>query len=179
MIKGEVILLNGVSSSGKSTIATMLSERLPNYFVLGFDDLGDLISKMRNYKKDPSTWSIINNQNYDLHFITFILHRLTKVISEYSFNIIIDTVLDAESDAEDFLEQFKDEDVLYVGVHCPLEELERRERVRGDRNIGIAKEQLEIVHKHMKYDVEINTYENSTEECVSKILAALSVKPIV
>ncbi|WP_219838182.1 AAA family ATPase [Paenibacillus sp. R14(2021)] len=176
MIKGKVILLNGVSSSGKSTIAKMLSEKLPNYFVLGFDDLGYLISKMRNNKKEPSTWAIINKQNYDLHFTTFILHRLTKVISEYSFNIIIDTVLDSESDTEDFLEQFKDEDVLYVGVHCPLEELERRERIRGDRNIGIAKEQLNIVHKSIIYGVEVNTYENSTEECVSKILNALQVK---
>ncbi|SFD49585.1 chloramphenicol 3-O phosphotransferase [Paenibacillus catalpae] len=175
MIKGKVILLNGVSSSGKSTIAKLLSEKLPNYLVLGFDDLGSLLSKMRNNKKEPSTWDIINKQNYDLHFLTFILHRLTKVISEYSFNIIIDTVLDAESDAADFLEQFKDEDVLYVGVHCPLEELERRERVRGDRTIGIAKEQLKIVHQNMKYDVEINTYENSTEECVSKILNALKI----
>ncbi|NIK70418.1 AAA family ATPase [Paenibacillus sp. BK720] len=175
MIKGKVILLNGASSSGKSTIAKLLSEKLPNYLVLGFDDLVYLLSKMRNHKKEPSTWDIINKQNYDLHFLTFILHRLTKVISEYSFNIIIDTVLDSESDAADFLDQFKDEDVLYVGVHCPLEELERRERVRGDRTIGIAKEQLKIVHQNMKYDVEVNTYENSTEECVSKILNTLTV----
>jgi chloramphenicol 3-O phosphotransferase len=51
--------------------------------------------------------------------------------------------------------------------------LERREIERGDRNIGVAKEQLEIVHKNMVFDVEVDTYKNTIEECTQKILSKL------
>jgi chloramphenicol 3-O phosphotransferase len=173
MIKGKIILLNGVSSSGKSTLARGLSEYLPNYLVLGLDDIGSLILKMRNNKKDPSTWSIIQHSNYKIHYKTYLFHRLIKSISEYSFNIILDTVLDCEDDYNDFIDLFKGEDVLYVGVYCPIFELERRELERGDRNIGMAKEQLEVVHKNMVYDVEVDTYKNTIEECIQKILSKL------
>ena len=173
MVKGKIILLNGVTSSGKSTLAQKLSEHLPNYFVLGLDDIGSLILKMRNNKKDPSTWSIIHHANYKLHFKTYIYHRLIKIISEYSFNIILDTVIDAEDDYNDFIQVLKNEDVLYVGVHCPLFELERRELERGDRTIGMAKEQLKFVHKNIIYDVEVDTYKNTSEECILNILNIL------
>jgi chloramphenicol 3-O phosphotransferase len=173
MIKGKIILLNGVSSSGKSTLAKKLSEHLPNYLVLGLDDVGSLVSKMRNDKKVPSTWSIIQHPNYKLHYKTYLFHRIIKSISEYSFNIILDTVLDAEEDYNDFMDLFKNEYVLYVGVYCPLFELERRELARGDRSVGIAKEQLEFVHKNILYDVEVDTFKNTIEECAQKILTNL------
>jgi chloramphenicol 3-O phosphotransferase len=174
MEKGKIILLNGVSSSGKSTLAAKLLEQLPNYFVLGFDDIVALFLKMKNNQKELSTWSMIHHKNYDVHIVTFILHRLVKSISEYSFNIILDTVLDAQEDYNDFMQVLKSEDVLLVGVHCPLAELERREHERGDRKAGMAKEQLEFVHKNMEYDVEVDTYHNTLEECAQQIINRLT-----
>lgn len=173
MIKGKIIFLNGVSSSGKSTLAVKLAQKLPNYFVLGMDDIGALLLKMKNNNQELSTWSMIHHQNFNVHFKTFLFHRFVKSVAEYSFNIIVDTVLDAQDDADDFMELFKNEDVLAVGVHCPAFELERRERERGDRKVGMAREQLEFVHKNMVYDVEVNTYENTMDECVRKILDKL------
>ena len=43
-----------------------------------------------------------------------------------------------------------------VGLHCPLDELERRELARGDRRIGQAKADFATTHVHCEYDIELN-----------------------
>ena len=60
-----------------------------------------------------------------------------------------------------------------MGVHCPLDELERREKARGDRDMGLAKTQLQYVHQHEVYDVEVDTYRNNLTVCADQIMAAL------
>jgi len=60
--------------------------------------------------------------------------------------------------------------VTFVKVNCPLHELERRELERGDRTIGQAKSQLTNMDFNTIYDLEVNTYENSTEECAKIII---------
>lgn len=48
--------------------------------------------------------------------------------------------------------------VYFVGVHCSVEELERREKLKGDRRIGQAKKQLDFVHQQNEpYHLEVNT----------------------
>ena len=47
--------------------------------------------------------------------------------------------------------------------------LTRREKERGNRRIGQAESQLNIVHNHEYYDVTINTSENSIEENIEII----------
>jgi chloramphenicol 3-O phosphotransferase len=48
-------------------------------------------------------------------------------------------------------------DVFFVGVHCPLEELERREMARGDRRLGDARRDFHSVHGHAIYDLELDS----------------------
>ena len=47
-------------------------------------------------------------------------------------------------------------DVFFVGVHCNLEELERRELTRGDRRIGDARRDFDSIHEHCDYDAELD-----------------------
>lgn len=47
-------------------------------------------------------------------------------------------------------------DVFFVGVHCPLPELERREKERGDRRIGEARTDFETIHEFAEYDFEVS-----------------------
>ena len=68
-------------------------------------------------------------------------------------------------------------DVLFVGVKCPLETAEQREKERGDRNIGTARYQFERVHIHDLYDIEIDTSILNVDECVAKIMERISTKP--
>ena len=48
-----------------------------------------------------------------------------------------------------------------VGVHCPLSELERRERNRGDRGPGEARADFHIVHSFIEYDLEVDSTQPS------------------
>lgn len=65
---------------------------------------------------------------------------------------------------------------MSVGVFCPLDELERREKERGDRRIGQAKEQLEFVHKEEVYDLKVDTFRDGLEGCVEKILQQMQAE---
>src|SRR5262245_65963926 len=62
-----------------------------------------------------------------------------------------------------------------VGVRCPTEELERRERERGNRFPGIARASAETVHQYVpSYDVEVDTASSPVEESARTILARLA-----
>lgn len=65
-----------------------------------------------------------------------------------------------------------DTPVLFVGVRCPLDVLEERERTRGDRGRGTARKQFPLVHRHGRYDVEIDT-STTTPERAAAIIAEL------
>lgn len=60
-------------------------------------------------------------------------------------------------------------DVYLVKVSCPVEELERREEARGDRQIGFARMQLDWVHRHGEYDDEVDTFTHTTEQNVERL----------
>ncbi|HNC07871.1 MAG TPA: hypothetical protein PLX14_04145, partial [Anaerolineales bacterium] len=67
------------------------------------------------------------------------------------------------------INELSGESVWLVGVHCSLEELERREKARSDRQIGLAKEQMATIHNSVIYDIEIDTSILSLEECAMTI----------
>lgn len=58
-------------------------------------------------------------------------------------------------------------------MHCPLEELERREQQRGDRTIGEGRSHIEEgVHTLGPYDLEVDTHSQSPQENAKLIRAA-------
>jgi chloramphenicol 3-O phosphotransferase len=66
-------------------------------------------------------------------------------------------------------------DVFFVGLHCPLPELERRERKRGDRKIGEAKTDYQTIHTFCTYDIEIDST-NDLSQNVEKVITAWKVR---
>ena len=164
MNRGKIIILNGVSSSGKSTLARELVRVRPSYFHMSVDDFDLFIEKM----EDRENGHLVPVET------AYFFHRTIAMFSDKGVNIIVDHILHDDFTREDCFAVLADYPVLFVGVHCPLEELERREKARGDRNIGQAKYQLEFVHKNELYDVEVNTFAESTEVCAEKIIAALN-----
>ncbi|AZK49067.1 hypothetical protein EIM92_15230 [Paenibacillus lentus] len=52
---------------------------------------------------------------------------------------MVDHVLHNKDTIIDYLAILNNYPVFFVAVHCPLTELERREQARGDRQIGLAK----------------------------------------
>ena len=159
MSKGQVLFLNGASSSGKSSIAKALQGMLEEPCIhLCIDDYLRAFQKGLWDKQEivqPAWPSIIAG-----------FHAAAAAIARAGNLVIVDDVLEEEPPwIENLLRLFEGLEVVFVGVHCPLKELERRESERDDRRAGMARLQLKQVHSRAIYDIEVDTSVLSPEEC--------------
>ncbi|WP_275293978.1 AAA family ATPase [Amycolatopsis sp. La24] len=162
-MSGHVIFLNGASSSGKSSIAAELLDLLPGpYFYLP----RDAVNSMRSRTRTPE----FGTPEFDAVFERTVrgYHRMLAGLAAAGNGVIADHVLRPHWLA-DCLEVLREQEVTFVGVHCPLPELKRREQARGDRPAGLAERQYPIVHAHGGYDLECDTSVHSPKECAQTI----------
>ena len=92
-------------------------------------------------------------------------------------NLIVDVVLEAHGLLEECVKNLCDLNAYFVGVRCPLEEIERREIARGDRVSGMAKGQFKRVHAHEIYDIEVDTSCHTPEEMAQTIQTYVQAHP--
>lgn len=85
-------------------------------------------------------------------------------IVECGFPVVVDYVMESRVWLEQCLDSLSGCNVYFVGVKCSLDELERREKKRGDRQIGFARWQYDRVHQYGEYDLTIDTGNLSPEE---------------
>jgi len=71
-------------------------------------------------------------------------------------DLIVEHIIEKREWKELLVDVFKDIDIFFVGIHCPVEELERREKLRGDRPLGGARKDFETIHAFNCYDLEID-----------------------
>ncbi len=186
-VKGSIILLNGVSSSGKSMIANSLQEIMDEpYLIVGLDKFFQLYKDAfpKRFNPTPIPEDISPDEGYALlekcsvrnrRSSTF--HHFLAAFSKAGNNIIADTVLDTENVLKQCINILGEFPVVFVGVHCTLEELEKREQERGDRKLGLAKIHYDRVHAHTIYDIEVDTTNSSPMECAQKIKEAILTNP--
>jgi chloramphenicol 3-O phosphotransferase len=104
-------------------------------------------------------------------------HRSLAAMAAAGNDIVVDHVLSESWRLLDCLTVLRPEDVLFVGIHCPLDELARRELARGDRPPGLAAHQYHLVHGHGDYDFECDTSAASPRECADRIREFLPHRP--
>jgi chloramphenicol 3-O phosphotransferase len=105
-------------------------------------------------------------------------HRCIGALAEAGNDLIVEHVIERRSWFEDCAQRLSKFDAFFVGVHCPLEELERRERLRGDRSIGEGRSHLEDgVHSWGPYDFEIDTSLSDPERNAALVKAAFDKRP--
>lgn len=166
---GQIIFLNGTSSSGKTSIAEELLEQLPTpYFYIPFDALNAMRSRSRTRELTPSVRNVALDETRLGHL------RAVAGMAKEGNNVIIDQVLSQRSWLLDAVRIFEPFDVLFVGVRCSLPELERREKLRGDRDAGQAARQFPSVHRYGEYDVECDTEMSSSAECARRVIDGLN-----
>ncbi|MGW1538379.1 chloramphenicol phosphotransferase CPT family protein [Streptomyces aureus] len=162
MTRGRIIFLNGTSSSGKSSIARELLDVLDDgvFFHMAVDGFGAM-----------RTGRPLGAEELDLALrrTRMGFHRSIAAMAEVGNDVVVDHVLSEHWRLLDCLSVLRAEDVLFVGVHCPLEELVRREQVRGDRPSGLAAQQYAVVHRHGDYDLECDTGTSTPRECAERI----------
>ena len=139
MSNGRIVFLDGASSSGKSSTAVHLC----------IDDyLGEFQEgRWDNKQATQQRWSQIVSG----------FHTAAAAAARAGNSIIVDDVLEENPPwVESLRSLFHDLEVVFVGVHCPLEELERREKKRGDRRKGRARHQFDQVHSQAIYDGHVD-----------------------
>lgn len=167
---GRIIFLNGTSSSGKSSIARELLQVLDDgvFFHLAVD----AFNAMRT-RRELSPAEL----DRALRHTRMGFHRSIAAMADAGNDVVVDHVLSEPWRLRDCLEVLRPENVLFVGVLCPLEELVRRERARGDREPGLAAYQYGLVHRHGDYDLECDTGTASPRECAERIRDFLPDRP--
>ncbi|MFD4402046.1 chloramphenicol phosphotransferase CPT family protein [Nocardia sp. NPDC058499] len=169
---GRIVFLNGVSSSGKSSIAHRLLTDLDRpFFHMSADMFGAMRSESRTHELDP------NDLGEVLRRTRAGFHRAVAGMARAGNDIIMDHVLSEPWRLTDCLTVMTGIDVVFVGVHCPPAELRLRERRRADRAVGTAARQLDSVHAHGTYDLEVDTGTASIGECSAQIKAFLARPP--
>lgn len=166
--KGTIIILNGVSSSGKTTMARALQAQLDEpYFWIANDTFCDMCPT----KFWEQNWVTAINQS-----LTAMIYTI-RTFADIGLNVIVDQVFLNNATEGQLLEKcievLYQYPVVFVRVDCSVEELERREKERGDRDIGQAKSQIPYVHNHQIYDCVIDTGDNTVDENVEKIKTAM------
>lgn len=161
---GQVILLNGVSSSGKSMIARQLLIDLEEpWFHMGVDMFGAMRSERRTHELDAAGVEEV------LRRTRAGFHRAVAGMVHAGNDIVMDHVLSEPWRLDDLLTVMAGIDVVFVGVHCSVDELERRENLRGDRTIGTAASQIGQVHAHGIYDMHVDTSTDTPGACSAQI----------
>ena len=160
---GRIIFLNGAACSGKTTIARALQETLDEpYLHLSADHIIEMLPQRSRNVRNPDNYRT-------LYKAISGMHHCVAALAAAGNNVIVDTVLtnsDNLAECVFILAHFR---VTFVGIFCPLAELERRERERDDRYAGMARSQFEQVHAHQIYDLEIDTSVESAQEIAAKI----------
>lgn len=94
------------------------------------------------------------------------------------YDIIIDEVLLDEKTLKGYITKLISSKVYFIGVYCSLEEMEKREKARGDRMIGLSRGQIDIVHHNIPhYDLKIDTTNMPANLAAIEILKFIAQEP--
>lgn len=181
MTPPDLILLNGSSSAGKTSICKVLQERLPQgYLHFSVDDV---------FPWTPLRWhgseagfKFVPMSNGEMPILTGpeglkimrAWRRMVRAALDAGVRAVLDEVFVTDDSLEDWVSALAGRDVFFVGVRCDLAELQRRELARGDRGEGQALWQHQRVHAQGPYDLEIDSTSTSPEACADQIIAALA-----
>jgi len=179
----QVILLNGVSSAGKSTLArALLAASSTELLHVAMDDF---IAMLPVGTEAQSNWFPVRTGEADGQPITAIGNgprgiRLLKAMrifvaaaADQALDLVVDDVCTNDA-IVDYRTKLARHELTVVKVDAPLSVLERREQKRGDRAIGLAREQSTHIHLGIDYDLEIDTSIGSAEVLAAQILRQVS-----
>lgn len=173
---GTIILLNGASSSGKTTLVRALQQSLDEpYLDAGLDRFLWMLPK--RYLDRPlwdDVLGLATEAGTTGHNLVLGMHRAIAALSRAGLNVVADHVLVEPVWVADCTAVLAGLPAWLIGVRCPLPVLVERERARGNRTLGQAAAQHERVHAHGTYGFEVDTSRLSPEACAAAILQKLN-----
>lgn len=165
-----VIVLNGTSSSGKTTIARAFQERAPRLF-LNFS-IDSILDALPRSARDRITAGA-DISDLRLKELVTAFYACVKQLLDLGHDLVIDHAVVVPYHADLLRAAIASHDALLVGVDCPPEVLRQRELQRGDRTIGLADRQYPRIHTLLDYDLMLDMSSMSAEDAADRIVARL------
>ena len=168
MEKGRILFLNGVTSSGKTSIVEALQARKDVFFYVVANDLfQEMIGE--EYLKE-NYWKYLGE-------VIIMMYHTAKLFSDMGKNVLIDGILvEREGVAphyERLLSILKDNPLDVVEVYCPPEICRERNIARGNRYESQSDEQAALMAPDIRYSLRVDTSIHSPEECAEQIIRNL------
>ena len=168
MEKGRILFLNGVTSSGNTSIVEALQARKDVFFYVVANDLfQEMIGE--EYLKE-NYWKYLGE-------VIIMMYHTAKLFSDMGKNVLIDGILvEREGVAphyERLLSILKDNPLDVVEVYCPPEICRERNIARGDRYESQSDEQAALMAPDIRYSLRVDTSIHSPEECAEQIIRNL------
>ena len=164
-MKKQIILLNGPSSSGKSTLSKALQglieeKRKEKYVIISIDDFMKLSTEETIYEDD--VFEISGDM------CTSAMESLKTFPG-----VIIDHVITSERIFRQLTEMLGSYHIHLVHVTCPLNVLLQREYTRKNRCPGSAESSYTYLFPKDEYDLTVDTSIMTPAECSAKIYGVL------
>ncbi|MBQ4354386.1 MAG: AAA family ATPase [Clostridia bacterium] len=175
MQRGKLIFLNGVTSTGKSTIAELIREMSCEILYTSSNDIfHDMVSVSRF---DGNFWCLA------AHSVIAQYHAVRGMING-GFHVVIDGMflereeyphLFGKSHHTLFGEIFAGIQPVIVNLVCPPDELRRRNRVRGNRRENQSDYQLQFMAQNICPDLTLDVMTVMPDECAELILRCAGI----
>jgi len=188
-MSATMIVLNGASSAGKTSIARALQDLWPRpLLVTGIDTfISGWPRTFTNFPGEDGTPAVpsvglrvvpglgpepswILECGVEFHKLMRLAHRTWATLQDAGIDQVVDLALFDETlrlDATDVLRG-----AFWVGVTCDADELVRREAIRGDRPQGFASGTSVVVHRGMRYDLVVDSTMLTSEKLADVIVEA-------
>jgi chloramphenicol 3-O phosphotransferase len=169
---GKIILINGTSSSGKTTLARELQRIWPSPLLyLGIDMVIGMLPFAYTGEGGCATQGFAMRIGADERGPTAHLEigpagqKLNRHLAELAsrlagdgFDLVIDHVILDDPTLGELVEELPADRTWFIGVHCEGAVADAREQARDDRFAGTARTQRPLVHAGNRfYDLEIDT----------------------
>jgi chloramphenicol 3-O phosphotransferase len=186
---GTVIILNGPSTAGKSSIQREFQKiTMPNLCIkVGIDNLFDLPMPDINPENmsfwqtpNPIRWvsnTTDNEQNTVITLFTGeqgdrVAYGMNTAIAGYAkagCDVIVDYIAYKKEWIDDLQAKLKNTPTIWVKVAAPIDVLEAREVARGTSPKGHARSHHATVHWDLKYDLVVDSARESAAAIAQKI----------
>ena len=189
IINGSVIVLNGPSGAGKTSIQKEFQYlMMPNLWIkTGIDSLFDapmpaIIPENMSFWQSPNPirWVETSQDAQGNNVITLfvgeqgerVAYAMNSAIADYAkngCNVIVDYIAYKQAWFDDLQKKLEGIKTYYVAVEIPLETLEAREAARGTSPKGHARSHYFTVYGNKKYDLTVNSAMHSAKEIAQQI----------
>ncbi len=182
---GTVIILNGTSAVGKSSIMRAFqAKHVEPWLGIGIDNFFVGVLPAKFYLEDkPEHHTVMRGvasedaqgKLFTLHIgeqgqkIIKGMHRAIAAYAKEGNNVIVDYIMYDPTWHNDLISALSGVQVISVGVTASLPVVQQREKMRATSPEGHARSIYDTVHQGWKYDLEINSDEMTPEQIADKI----------